>query len=90
MQAHFARRPHRGQTRQLGSPVESLVLQALATDQLMTADAVYERVLAIARKEGERPPPRQGLTPLLEGLAKQGLAYEVHPQRIKKMLEQIA
>lgn len=89
MLTHFVRRAPKGSARPLSSPVESLVLQAVPSDRLLTANGVYEAVAALALKEGERPPPRQGLENLLEGLAKGGHVYEVHPQRIKKMLEQI-
>ena len=90
MQTHFIRRPPRhGQTRPVGSPVESLVLQAVPEDFLAPADEIQRRVNQLALKEGEAPPIRRFLDNLLAKLARENFIYEVHPQRVKKMLEGI-
>lgn len=88
MQTHFIRRTARSRN-PLGSAVESLVLQAVPTDYLATADEIQVRVNQLAQKEGEAPPIRRFLDNLLAKLARDGFVYEVHPQRVKKMLEGI-
>lgn len=90
MQTHFIRRTNRTSTRPLGSAIESLVLQAVPDDFLATADEIQNRVNRLALKEGEAAPLRRSVEQLLAKLAKEGFLYEVHPQRVRKMLETIS
>ncbi len=87
MQTHYTRRQPRGNP--ILSPVEGMVLRTITEDGLVTADEIFARVTTLARKEGEQAPRRQFLDGLLAKLVKDGFVYEIHPVRIKKMLEAI-
>jgi hypothetical protein len=87
MQTHFVRRQPRGNP--ILSPVEGLVLRTIPDDRLVTVDEIFPKLAELAKKEGEASPRRQFLDGLLAKLVKDGFVYEVHPVRIKKMLEQI-
>ena len=88
MQTHFTRRRRRATlTNKLTSAVESVVVQAVPEDRLVTADDLFAVVSDRCRAEGVTPPPRTGLPGLLSNLAEREFLTEVYGPRLGKFID---
>jgi hypothetical protein len=90
MQTHYARRRKKlGVSTRLNSALESVVVQAVPPDRLVTIDQLRPAVTARCHAEGEPPPGHAALPKLLEDLARRGFLAELHGTRVQRFVDSV-
>lgn len=90
MLTHYIRRKKKpGFSNKLNNALESIIVNAMPMDRLLTVDQAYTEAARCLKQEEITVPKRETFGPLLEDLAQRGFLVELHGARLQRFIDSV-